>query len=73
MRELIIENKQEYFDKNYPFYEKPLLTDKRKCIHCEKIFVVGEYKVFKNKVDFEFICCPYAPDCDGTVIDWFII
>jgi hypothetical protein len=19
----------------------------------------------------EFICCPNAPDCDGTVIDWF--
>jgi len=73
MTELTIENKQEYLDMNYPFLEKPLLTDKRKCIHCEEIFVVGDFKVFKDKRGEEYICCPHAPDCDGTIIDWFRI
>lgn len=71
MKEIIIENKQKYFDENYPFEDPPKLTDKRRCIHCDKIITVGDFKVFKDSTGFEFICCPNSPDCDGTVIDWF--
>jgi hypothetical protein len=31
---------------------------------------VGDFKVFADEEEFEYICCPNAPDCDGTVIDW---
>jgi hypothetical protein len=71
MPELIITDKQQYFDDNYPFGDAPKLTDKKRCIHCDKIIVVGDYKVLKSKQGVEFICCPNAPDCNGTVIDWF--
>lgn len=70
MSEVIITNKQKYFDDNYPFGDAPKLTDKKRCIHCDNIIVVGDYKVFKDKQGVEYICCPNAPDCSGTVIDW---
>ena len=71
MSEVIITNKQKYFDDNYPFEDAPKLTDKKRCIHCDNIIVIGDYKVFKNKQGVEYICCPNATDCNGTVIDWF--
>ncbi len=71
MKELLIADKQQYLDSHYPFDEIPELMDKKRCIHCYSIFYVGEYNVFKDKNGDEFICCPNAPDCDGTVIDWF--
>jgi hypothetical protein len=73
MKELKIEDKQKYLNDNYPFAGVPKLTDKKRCIHCDSVFVVGDYKVYKDesKEDFEYICCPNAPDCDGTIIDWF--
>ncbi len=71
MSEVIITNKQKYFDDNYPFGDAPKLTDKKRCIHCDKTIVVGDYKVFKDKQGVEYICCPNAPSCNGTVIDWF--
>jgi hypothetical protein len=55
----------------YPFNDVHNLTDKRRCIHCDTIFTIGNYKVFKDRSGDEFICCPNAPDCDGTVIEWF--
>jgi len=71
MSELIIADKQKYFNDNYPFGDAPKLSDQKLCIHCDSIITVGEYKVFKHEGDdFEFICCPNAPDCNGTVIDW---
>ena len=70
MNELKIENKQEYFDQNYPFEDPPKLTDQKRCIHCDNIITVGDFKVFKDKEGEEYICCPNAPDCDGSVIDW---
>lgn len=70
MKEIIIENKEKYLTDNYPFEETPKLTDQKRCIHCDSIITVGDYKVFKDKSGFEFICCPNAPECDGTVIDW---
>lgn len=73
MEELIIRNKQKYLDDNYPFENVPKITDKKCCIHCDTIFTVGDYKVFKDKKGDEYICCPNAPNCNGTVIDWFEI
>ncbi len=70
MEEIIIHDKQEYFEKNYPFLDPPELTDKKECIHCGKIITVGDFKVFKNEDGFEFISCPNAPECNGTLIDW---
>lgn len=70
MEELIIEDKQKYFDENYPFNDPPKLTETRECIHCGEVIIVGDYKVFKNETGFEFISCPNAPACDGTIIDW---
>jgi hypothetical protein len=70
MEEIIIEDKQKYFDENYPFEDATSLTDKKRCIHCDQIITVGDYKVFKDEDGNEFIYCPNAPDCDGTVIDW---
>ena len=71
MQELQIKDKQKYFDDNYIFEDSPKLTDQKRCIHFDSIFTVGDYKVFKDKQGNEFICCPNAPDCDGTLIDWF--
>jgi len=71
MKELVIIDKQEYLKENYPFEEIPELTDKKRCIHCDIVFYVGEYKVFTDQTGDEYICCPAAPECDGSVIDWF--
>lgn len=64
-----IKNKESYFKKNYPFGDRPKLTDKKRCLHCKREFVVGDYKV---QIDYtlEYIVCPSAPACNGTVIDW---
>ena len=70
MEEVIIKNKQQYLNENYPFEDAPKLTAQFRCIHCDSIITVGDYKVFMNKEGYELICCPNAPDCDGTVIDW---
>jgi hypothetical protein len=70
MQELTIKDKQTYLNENYPFVGTPKLTDQLCCIHCNKTFTVGDYKVYKDKTGFEYICCPNTPDCNGTVIDW---
>ncbi len=70
MTELKISDKQKYFTEKYPFTDPPKLTDKKECIHCGNIITVGDFKVFKDEFGDEYICCPNAPDCDGTVIDW---
>ncbi|MCB9177939.1 MAG: hypothetical protein H6590_00750 [Flavobacteriales bacterium] len=71
LQEVKIADKAKYLTENFPFEEMPALTEQRRCIHCERIITVGDYKVFRDVGDgFEYICCPHAPDCDGTVIDW---
>lgn len=70
MKEIIIKDKQMYFQENYPFTDMPEMTDQKRCIHCDNVITVGDYKVFKHKSGDEFIYCPNAPDCNGTVIDW---
>lgn len=49
MQEINILNKERYLDENFPFDEVPKLTDKKRCIHCDTGFIVGDYKVFKDK------------------------
>jgi len=71
MKEITISDKQKYFDEHYPFADPPKLSDKKRCIHCEKDIKVGDFKVFKDNRGEEYICCPNAPECDGTLIDWF--
>ena len=62
-----IENKEVYLKEKYPFTPLPKLTDKKICIHCDKEFTVGDYKVEIEKGK-EYIICPY--ECGGTVLDW---
>lgn len=69
MKEIKIKNKGKYLNENYPFENIPKLTEKKRCIHCDNIIIVGDYKVFKNNNE-EFIYCPNAPECNGTLIDW---
>ena len=70
MTELTIPDKLTYLQENYPFTNIPALTDKKRCIHCDSVITVGDYKVYKDETGFEYICCPNAPECNGTVIDW---
>jgi hypothetical protein len=70
MEEVIIKNKLKYLKENYFFESNPKLSDKKRCIHCGEIITIGEFKVYKNSDGFEFICCPNAPECNGTMIDW---
>lgn len=70
MKELIINDKLKYLKENYPFTDIPKLTDTKRCIHCDSIIVVKDYKVYVDEAGVEFICCPNAPECNGTLIDW---
>lgn len=70
MTEITIHDKQQFLNENYPFQDIPKLTDQKRCIHCDSVITVGDYKVFADKDGFEYISCPNAPGCDGTVIDW---
>jgi len=65
-----ITDKQTYLLENYPFRPVPKLTDQKFCIHCFKWITVGNFKVQQIKRS-QLIVCPNAPECDGTVIDWF--
>lgn len=64
-----IKDKEDYLKKHYIFGDVPKLTDKKRCIHCDKDFIVGDYKVEISN-DEEYIVCPNAPICDGTLLDW---
>jgi len=70
MQPLTIPDKLTYLHENYPFADIPALTDTKRCIHCDSVITVGDYKVYKDETGFEYICCPNAPECNGSVIDW---
>ena len=72
MEEIIIHDKQQYLTDNHPFGPVPAMDHEFVCIHCDKIFKVRDYKVFEEN-GFEYICCPDAPECDGTIIDWIML
>ena len=64
-----IENKEDYFQENYPFLDAPKLTDTKYCLHCGENIIVGNYKV-EIENNEEYIVCPNAPKCNGNVTDW---
>lgn len=70
MEELIIKDKEKYLNDNHPCQSFKSLEIEVVCIHCDTIFKVGKYKVFKDEEGDEWICCSNAPECDGTAIDW---
>lgn len=71
MQEVFVEDKQKFLNENDPIGLAPKLTDKFRCLHCGEVITVGDYKIFKEQgEDFLYICCPNAPECDGTIIDW---
>ena len=64
------EDKQSYLDKNSPIDLD--VNEQRKCIHCEQIIKVRDFKVvYEPRIGEEFIYCPNWPACNGTVIDWW--
>lgn len=73
MKEISIIDKQKYLEENYPFSNYPQLDDEIICLHCNTIYKVGKYKVLRDEDGDEFICCPSAPKCNGSVIDWISI
>ena len=65
-----ITDKQAFLEEHYPFTPVAQLTDVFRCIHCIEVIRVMDFKAYKREDGFIFICCPNAPECDGTVIDW---
>ena len=65
-----ITDKQAFLEEHYPFTPLVKLTDVFRCIHCIEVIRVMDFKAYKREDGFIFICCPNAPECDGTVIDW---
>lgn len=70
MKEITITDKVKYLKEHYPFQHIPDIESEMVCLDCDTVFKVRDYKVFKNVSGEEFICCPKAPDCEGTVVDW---
>lgn len=66
-------DKADFLEEHYPFTPVPKLTDTLRCLHCIEVICVGDFKVFKGRDGFLFICCPNAPACSGTVIDWMTL
>jgi hypothetical protein len=62
------EERKEFFEKNN-FFPDMNYYSKRCCIHCNQIITVSEYKI-ELLNDFKYICCPNAPSCTGTLIDF---
>jgi hypothetical protein len=73
MQEIKIGDKQKYLNEHFPFEPVPLLSEKKYCMQCDLVFTVGDYKVFRDVAGDESICCPNAPECYGTAIDWLEI
>ena len=71
MEEVFVQDKQQFLNENHPTGPVPELTQQFRCLHCGEIITVGDYRVFKEKGDnFQYISCPNAPECGGTVIYW---
>jgi len=62
------EERKEFFEK-HNFLPDMNYNSKRCCIHCNKIIAVSEYKI-ELLDDIKYICCPHAPSCTGTLIDF---
>ena len=69
--ELNEDEKKLFLEFNYPFEPLVKMIERRFCLHCGEWFTVKDFKV-EQKDKFNYIVCPNAPDCDGTVIDWVV-
>lgn len=58
--------KKAYLEKHWSSID---FNDKKTCIHCSQQIKVSDFKI-EVLNGFEYICCPNAPQCDGTIIDW---
>ena len=70
-KEISLEDRKKYLEENDFQDESPKLTDKKLCIHCNQIITIGDFKVYVDDEGNEFIFCPNAPECNGTLINWF--
>ena len=75
MKEVVdIADKQVFLNSWYPIEgDVPKISDRMLCLHCEKLFTAGDYKAYEVTDEFSghiVLCCPNAPECDGTSIDW---
>jgi len=68
-RELYIKNKKEYLEKNSPIEEHKDIEGKKKCLLCESVFLVKDYKVIAGP-EIDYISCPHYTNCDGDILDW---
>ena len=68
-RELYIKDKQKYLEQYSPVDGHTNLENKRKCMQCESVFLIKDYKVVAGP-EIDYICCPYYPYCDGDILDW---
>lgn len=66
--EIPTEERKEFFEK-HNFFSDMNYDSKRYCIHCHEIITVSEYKI-ELLNDIKYICCPNAPSCTGTLIDF---
>jgi hypothetical protein len=62
------EERKEFFEK-HNFFPDMNYDSKRCCIHCNEIITVSEYKI-ELLNDMKYICCPNAPSCTGTLLDF---
>ena len=63
-------HRQKVLEKMYPFVGPPKLTDVMIDIHCDKHFVVSEFKVVRE-LGRNWLTSPYYFESGGTVIDWW--
>ena len=71
-------NKETYLKRNWPFLN-PLynMDTKIRCMHCNQIYEMGEYKVKKvrnelGKSEGNIIVCKNHETCGGTAFDLII-
>jgi len=53
----------------YPFRPVPRLGDVRYDLHAGRLFVVREFRVFRD-MEMNFLASPYSASGGGLVIDW---
>lgn len=68
-RELYIKDKEGYIKNHSPIEGHDDFEGKRKCLQCNAVFLVKDYKVVAGP-EIDFICCPNYPKCDGDILDW---
>ncbi|MGN0867088.1 MAG: hypothetical protein ACI4SG_05370 [Oligosphaeraceae bacterium] len=63
------EKREEIFRRLYPFTPLLSLTDRVYDLHQGKTFLVGEYRVIRER-ERNILVSPFYPQTGGTVLDW---